>query len=303
MLTVRVDLSETMRQMSDMEREQVPYATELALNAVAERARLSVVEQIKNKLHMPTEYAVNSMFLKLATKGSASRGVARDLSAMVYVKDFGRVSTGKRQTVGKGQAEVLGHLFSGGTRAWKGFEAALLRAGILPPGMAIVPGAGAPIDVHGNIPRGFFMQMMSYFKANLSKADWTSKKGYRSTKFSPGEAKVEYFVSRGRGNWFGRGSWKHGRMQHLPPGIWQREKTAKGTSIKPMIMFVRQPTGYRRYFDLESTVQQALAQHWKAEWELAWAKAMVTAGKLGPNATTAERKADVKSRLSAAGLG
>lgn len=303
MLTVRVDLEPMKAQMNDLQRKHVPFAAETALNAVAERARQLVVGQMRAKLHMPTEYALNSMFLKLATRGSKSKGAAPDLTAMVFVKDFGRVSTGKRKTVGKGQAEVLGHLFSGGARNWKGFEAALLRANILPPGMIIVPGEEAPIDAHGNIPHGFFMQMMSYFKANRSKFDWTSKKGYRSTKHAPTDAKVEYFVSRGRGNWFGRGSWKHGRMQHLPPGIWRRERTEKGSSIKPVIMFVRQPTGYQRYFDLEATAQQALLQHWQAEWNLAWAKAMATAGKLGPNATTAERGADFKARLQAAGLG
>lgn len=61
-------------------------------------------------------------------------------------------------------------------------------------------------------------------------------------------------------------------------------------------MFVRQPTGYRRYFDLERIAQAAMNQHWQAEWNRAFAIAMATAGKLGPNATAAERKADFIAR-------
>ena len=91
-----------------------------------------------------------------------------------------------------------------------------------------------------------------------------------------GGAAVEYFISRGRGHWFGRRGWKNGRDQKLPPGIWQRTRWAVGSAVKPVIMFVRVPT-YKRYFDLEAVAQAALARDWDTQFQRTFAEAMRTA--------------------------
>lgn len=313
MLTVRVDLSETMKQMDDLQREQVPFAASMALTGVAGHAQSSAVEQIRAKLHMPTRYTLDALFIKPATKAR--------LESMVYVKDG---KGARRYTNSRfpalGQAFVaeglnvdktLGHLFKGGSREWKGIEWRFKERGLLPRFMAMVPGPACPLDANGNIPKDFLMQMLAYFEAfrdpkqNMGagrRAEYLKRQtqvaGRQSNSAGATINGIEYFISRGPGQWFGGGSWKRGKMQHLAPGIWQRVRHGSGgrSFVRPMILFVRQPTGYRRYFDLEAIAQAAYDRHWQAEWERAFEIAMRTAGKLGPGATSAERKADFIAR-------
>jgi hypothetical protein len=309
-LTVRVDLKETMAQMDDLQREQVPYAASLALTGVAGHAQASTVEQIRAKLHMPTRYTLDALFIKPAKKDK--------LESMVYVKDGkgARRYTDARfpslgsQFVAEGlnADKTIGHLFKGGSRDWKGIEWRFKERGLLPRGMAMVPGDGCPLDANGNVAKDFLMQMLAYFEAfrdtkqNMGaerRAEYLKGKTTfaqrRTTAIING---IEYFISRGKGQWFGAGSWKRGRMQHLPPGIWQRVQHGRSgrSFVRPMLMFVRQPTGYRRYFDLEQIAEAALGQHWQAEWDRAFEIAMRTAGKLGAGATAAQRKADFIAR-------
>ncbi len=297
--------------MDDLQREQVPYAASLALTGVAGHAQSATVEQMRAKLHMPTRYTLDALFIKPAKKDA--------LTSMVYVKDGkgARRYTDSRfpslgaQFVAEGlnADKTIGHLFKGGSREWKGIEWRFKERGILPRGMAMVPGAGCPLDANGNIAKDFLMQMLAYFEAfrdpkqNMSaarKAEYLKDKTALAGRRSPGAVinGIEYFVSRGKGQWFGGGSWKRGRMQHLPAGVWQRVRHgSSGRSfVRPVLMFVRQPSGYRRYFDLEQIAEAALAQHWQAEWDRGFAIAMATAGKLGKNATAAERKADFIAR-------
>lgn len=313
MLTVRVDLSETMKQMDDLQREQVPFAASMALTGVAGHAQSATVEQIRAKLHMPTRYTLDALFIKPARKDR--------LESMVYVKDGkgARRYTDSRfpglgsQWVAEGlnAKKTIGHLFAGGSREWKGIEWRFKERGLLPRGMAMVPGDACPLDANGNVPKDLLMQMLAYFEAfrdtkqNMS-ADRRAEYLKRQTQVA-GRAKnsagatingIEYFISRGKGQWFGGHSWKCGRLQHLPPGIWQRVQHGSGgrSFVRPVLMFVRQPTGYRRYFDLEQIAQAALGQHWQAEWDRAFEIAMRTAGKLGAGATAAQRKADFIAR-------
>jgi hypothetical protein len=310
-LTVRVDLSETLAQMDDLQREQVPYAASLALTGVAGHAQSATVEQIKAKLHMPTRYTLDALFIKPATKAR--------LESMVYVKDGkgARRYTDARfpslgaQYVAEGlnADKTIGHLFKGGSREWKGIEWRFKEKGILPRGMAMVPGAGCPLDANGNIAKDFLMQMLAYFEAfrdtkqNMGadrRAEYLRDKTKLAQRRSGGAIinGIEYFVSRGPGQWFGGGSWKRGRSQHLAAGVWQRVRHGRSgrSFVRPVLMFVRQPTGYRRYFDLEQIAEAALAQHWQAEWDRAFEIAMRTAGKLGAGATKAQRKADFIAR-------
>jgi hypothetical protein len=202
------------------------------------------------KLQMPTRYTLSSMFIKPATKAR--------LESMVYLKDAALL-----QKSGKSPSQVLGHLFAGGGREFKQFEKALYRAGYLSAGMIVVPGEGAPLDVHGNIPARFITQLLSYlelfgeqgYRADMT-AEGRQRFGARAARRVGAQA-VQYFVSRGTGNWFGGRSWKNGRPQHLPAGIWSRTQFTGGTAIKPIVMFVRRPT-YRRLFDLPEIVGEVI---------------------------------------------
>jgi len=140
--------------------------------------------------------------------------------------------------------DYLGPEIIGGGRKLKNFERMLRTIGVLPNGMYIVPGAACPLDAHGNIPRGLIVQILSYFKAFRTAgftANITDKRKAALLKGSKrkGTLGYEYFVvNRVRG--------RYGR-QHLPFGIYKRIPFAFGSSIKPIFMFVRNPTYPKRY--------------------------------------------------------
>ncbi len=231
---------------------------------------METVKRMRHQLHAPTDWSLNSVFVAAATKD--------DLRAMVHVVDGkgqrrytdDRWPAMKNAWVAAGQAKrkKIGHLFSGGERHYKGFELRLKDIGLLPRGMAAVPGEGCQLDANGNIPRGFIVQMLAYFRAfteagygaNMSDKNREAFGKRQGKRVGIGGARVDYFVSRGPGNWYGARSWKNGRPQHLPPGIWMRATHGgKGTALKPIIMFVKRPA-YKHYFDLEAIARTTLSR-------------------------------------------
>jgi hypothetical protein len=136
-------------------------------------------------------------------------------------------------------AKVLQAEIYGGQRKYKRHEIALQRAGVLPSGMAIVPGPGAAKDQYGNMPGSQIVQIMAWFKSfgqQGYKANSTDKTRARLAKDKKNGTKgFEYFVLQK----------KHGK---LAPGIYQRFTFAHGSAIKPVMFFVRMPT-YKRRLD------------------------------------------------------
>ena len=235
----------------------------------AEIARKDASVRLSQVIKGPTQYTLNSLFKRPATKA--------DLRSMVYVKDRGR----EQKTGSRGPDRIIGHLFKGGPRESKNHEQVLRRAGILPPGYFAVPGQAAPRDANGNIPPSFITQMLSYFRAfgeQGYQANMTDKTRARFEK-KLGKAAggtVEFFVSRGRGFWFGRRSWREGRRQHLPPGIWQRVRYSKGSAIRPIMMFVKAPK-YRQLINLPEIVGETARREFPVKFRQYYAEALATA--------------------------
>lgn len=269
-ISIKHDLSNITRYLNDIQRKQVPYATARALTKTVQGAKAEAERRIAQRLDRPTRYATNAMYIKPATKTK--------LEAMVYVKDSGMT----QKSGMKSQADVLGHLFDGGKRKHKNFEGALLHRGYMSRGEIAVPGAACPLDGYGNIPASFIVKLLAYFQLfgeSGYKANMTAKgraQMERSAAKGAARAGVQYFISRGPGHWFGRGTWKSGRSQKLPRGIWQRQTWSAGSSIKPVIMFVNEGA-YKRYFDLPAIASSAISAHFSTEFEAAFAEAMRTA--------------------------
>jgi hypothetical protein len=86
---------------------------------------------------------------------------------------------------------------------------------------------------------------------------------------------VEYFVSRGKGEFTGRGSWKSGQQQHLPAGIWQRSGLY-GADVKPVFLFTRMPR-YVARLNLPEIAQRAMGEHFPAAFSARLQRALATA--------------------------
>ena len=123
----------------------------------------------------------------------------------------------------------------GGPRPAKRSEKLLRDRGILPPGMFIVPGAGARMDSHGNMSRGQMQQILAQVRAHFDP--------YQRT---PLNRRTEYFHAIIAGT----------------NGIWRR----RAGGMVPVLVFVKQPQ-YRARFRFYSVVERAVEQNWRKNFE------------------------------------
>ena len=272
-------------------RQQLPFAVASALTTTAQGARAAVSAELAARFDRPKPYTTKqAVQVRKATKGKlvAEVGVGVEYDA---------------PSKGTPYQKVLGHHFAGGARPFTKFEGALKRAGLIDGGMVAVPGAAAQLDGFGNLSPATIVKLMSILRL-------FSEQGYSANETAAGRAKREkirqrsrkgggadylvksangkrikrnyveiggkvYFVSRGRREAFGGGSWRAGRLQNLPAGIW--EKTGiHGSDVKPIVMFVKAGS-YAKRFDMPATVRGVVAADWPANFAESFRRAMETA--------------------------
>lgn len=220
-VNVKSDLDKLTRGLSLMEREQVPFATALALTRTAQAAQARIKEELPRAFDRPTPLTLRSVRITMTRKGGP-------LTVNVYLQD----------EAAKGTPPVK-YLFAeveGGERNETRFERALRFAGVLPAGMSVVPGKGAPLDRYGNVKNGVATSVLSQIQANAH-SGVNENETARSRKRA-GTSRARYFVGRPGGG-------------RLPLGIYQR--LAHG--VKPIFIFVARRPTYRPRLPFYALVQ------------------------------------------------
>lgn len=225
-ISVKVDISGLERKLQRLKEDQVPFATAQALTQTAHAVNEAIKSEMRSRFKGgPNPYSLRAFKVEKATK--------HDLRAVVRLRD---------DAPSKGNAwdKSLAHLFTGGKRRYKRMEGAFNHIGVLPKGFMMVPGAACPLDGNGNPPPSFIVQLISYFNAFTEqgyKANMTDKRRDQLAKITRSKTGgmringVVYFISRGKGEWFGR-------PQHLPAGIWAKSGT-HGVKVAPVFLFVK----------------------------------------------------------------
>lgn len=244
-ISIKDDLEKLKRQLTAIEREQLPFAASLSMNITAKSAKSDEIEEMKRVFDRPTPFTLNSLYIKPSTK--------TDL----------RVTLGLKDDVFKGTPanKYLGAEVYGGERRMKRFERALQARGYLPAGMVAVPGAGAKLDAYGNISRAQVVQILSALRA-FGEQGYFANRAY--TRKGAGK-RAEFFVGRPGG---GRG----------PLGIWQRTSFAVGSSVKPVLIFVRS-TPYRVRFRFFDVARATFEREWAKQFAYALQFALSTSSK------------------------
>lgn len=236
---------------------QVRAAASGAINDVAFTAREEINRQMQAKFRGgATPYSLRAFRVEKSTPET--------LTATVSLREDG---PGKGTPYNK----ALAHLFTGGDRRWKRMEGAFRGIGVLPAGqMMTVPRDSSwanPLDSYGNPKPSFIVQLIAYFNGfgeQGYRANMTDKRRKSLAKIgkSAGGYKtingVQYFISRGRGMWFGR-------EQHLAAGIWARRGT-HGVVIAPVFLFVRK-ANYRQVIDLEKLGEGIVRRWWPRQFD------------------------------------
>lgn len=242
---IKIDFTKAEKLLKQLGGAEMRKAAANALNDSAYEARKVVQQEMDRSFDRVTPYIRKSVFVTPAS--------ADNLTATVEPRYMG----------GKGvdPQNILRASIFGGQRKLKKSERAFLAAGIMPRGYVAVPGDACPLDNYGNIKGSFIVQLISYFKA-------FGEQGYRANMTDKRKAKlagagrtkdgyktingVVYFVARGKLRSGPGGT-------HLSPGIWSKTGI-HGSNVKPIIMFVRQPTYRKRLDFFDKPVKTALAK-------------------------------------------
>jgi hypothetical protein len=152
MIKAYVITDATRRDLDKYAKEQVPYATKLALDNTAFDARdMYVKGDMPRLLHRPTPFTQRSTFIKKAKK-----------SWLV-------AEVGFREWAGKGTpaAKYLQPLYTGGSRRQKGTERLLAAKGHIKNGQFVIP-AKPFRNVYGNVKKGYTQKMLAAMRANTN---------------------------------------------------------------------------------------------------------------------------------------
>jgi len=152
MISIRSDLDRLVQELTYTQREQVPFATALALTALAWSGRRATQAEMERKLQKPGRFALRQIKIDKATKRAPVARVKVD------------------------NTRIFGHLFTGGTREQKPYERYLISNGYMDAGSYTVPGPGAKLNAAGNISRSNLSKIIAKLtppvKSTLAPGIW-----------------------------------------------------------------------------------------------------------------------------------
>lgn len=230
--------------LTELERQQLPFARSLAANQAAFETMGTVREAMPLFIDQPTSFTVRGVLYR---KGNKQSPVAE-----VYLTGDAAKGTppSKYLTVTRG-----------GVRGQRRSERVLGRAGILSDDEGWVPGNWLKKNRHGNqLTGGAVVRILSQIKAfgeEGFQANVTARSRARAARQG---RRQRYFVSRG------------GR---LPRGVWERYGPG-GRGVRPVMLFVKLPS-YEKSFDFVSITSRELRQRFLREWPNAFRRAVRTA--------------------------
>ena len=213
--------------------KQLRFAAATALTATAKATESAMREEMRTQFDRPTPYTLNSLRTLPATK--------EKLVATVKLKDDASKNVPA--------ADALRHQVVGqtGQRAWKRSEGALRRIGLLGNGEMVVPGEAATLDAYGNMSRGQIVQILAYFSA-------FGEQGYKAnTTAGARRKKAAGRIGKRYGKRYYYKRDKPGR------GIYEATATGFGSSIKPVLMFVRRGN-YQPRLDFKRVADSVYAE-------------------------------------------
>lgn len=229
--------------LSKLAPKQWAFATAVALTRTAQRVKVAEIDTMRRVFDRPMPFTLNSLYLKSATKSNQE--------ARVWFKDFAPKGT----PAGK----YLLPEVHGGERHLKRFEQALIHAGLLPHGRALVPASGAPLDAYGNVKRSVYQKILSQLRAQF---DPTANETRRSRSRKAKQRGGRYF---------------YGSPGHKARGVWERFQFAFGSSVRPIFIEVNRRPKYRQRFAFFDVGQEIADKSFGEEFDKAATETLRTA--------------------------
>ena len=237
-------------------KKQVPFALALALTKTAQVVKDKERTLMASTFDRPTPYTLNSLYLRTATKSR--------LAAEVWLKGDGSLDGGTAR-------HYVDPTIFGGDRPLKRFEQRLVRTGQMRRTERAVPGEAAQKDAYGNMNRGQLVKILSQLHTAAVLGDYSNAS---SSKRSKAKRSAEtFFVSQGPGSSI---EGKYGdRIQHLARGVWLRKKSAFGSAVRPVLLFV-DGAKYKPILKFFETADATVAGVFSTHFKLAFNQALAS---------------------------
>lgn len=241
-INISHNIRDVQRQLSSIAREQIPFATAVAITRTARLVERSLGDELRSNLDNPSPYITRGTFSTAAKK--------QDPNAIVGVRD--------QASRGASPAHYVQEHFTGGARGLKPFEVALQSIGALPLGMRAVPAEGMRRDRLGNPAARDVTELVGALRRGIS----VFKKKGKSTVVA---------------SWFVRlpGDTRR-RAMHIEPGIWRRVGPAGRDGLVPVFLFVEEAR-YSKRFDLRTIATKVVDRAFENEMAKALDQALRTA--------------------------
>lgn len=233
-VTVTTNLDDLIKTLSKLEREQLPFASAVALTRTAERVQFNEKEVMRDVFDAPTPWTMNSLFVDPAEKRDWPKQSAR-----TWFKDFAPKGTAANDYL---QAQV-----SGGPRKHKRSEKALIARGIMKSTEYAIPGNGAQLDPFGNMKKGQIVKMLSDLRA-FSEVGYLANRS--ASKRSTAKASGYFFADIDGTR-----------------GIWQRVKGWSG-GVRSVLVFVSHSPKYRKRFPFWEVAENTTKAHYGRIFEI-----------------------------------
>lgn len=239
-LKLDIDSAPLAREISDIQRKQLPFALMLAQTRLAtKRIKPGITEVMAKRLDRPTPTTMRSLFAQAATK---SRG------ARVWFKDA--------WTTGVPADTYLQQAVQGGARPHKRFEKSLIAHALMKAGQYAVPNPDL-LNQYGNVSRGVMTRILS----GLGAAE--SKRGHQAnatgSKRSKRKGNAErYFVGTVGDD----------------TGVWERKPRKQ---VAPVFLYTKGAPQYRVILPFFKIGENIAKAHGQAELASALREAILTA--------------------------
>lgn len=248
MIQVTMDIKALVAELNDLEKRQLPFVMQQALNLTADELRTAYQREMRDSFDRPTPYTLRGVRVRYATKKS--------LDAEVRLQDSG----GRNRPSQYLRPEVYG-----GPRRMKAYEIQLGRR-------YTVPGREMARDMYGNLQGGIITRALAQMgilrggvtqRSSQDQADAAAKLQKRRKNLGR-SGKPVYFVGRPGGG-------------RLPEGLWERRKIGRFWVTRPVLIFLDQAPTYSPRLEWEFTAQQVHRTHFETNFRQALAYAKATA--------------------------
>lgn len=267
---IRADIKEAEKYLVGLRKDQIPYATQYAINATLFEARKNVIEAMKRYLDKPTPYTLRGVEVIKANK--------QKLYGKLMLRDFAAKGTPADR--------YLIYQIEGKPRKHKGFEVKLIRDGYMDSNQYAIPTRFAPLDAYGNVS-GSYINMISSQLRLTPKGMVDQRETPASRQRKRRRKQPRFFVARKTRT----------ATRHLAEGVYERMGTGDSSTIKPIFIFTNGAPKYRKRLPFYETINAAIERTLVRNYDLGFKIADATKGKRGD-----EFKAAVSEVLTAAGV-